>query len=243
MIVGIARLALLRTHNNYTGLLTSSKPLNFAQSSPLGTRLLAFMPSMVIEGEQDPFKWFSKWFQEAVDHPAIIEANAMNIATCSTDGRPSSRWVLLKGYGQDGFRFFTNYTSKKGKQLSENPQTTLTFYWEPLNRQIRIDGLAEHMSIEASTKYFHSRPRGSQIGAIVSNHQSSPIPNSQFLEDRRIKLEEEFKELDTIPKPDYWGGFLIKPLEIEFYELPYNRIKFTRQSDQSDQWVVHKLHS
>uniref|UniRef100_A0A8C3JQL9 Pyridoxine-5'-phosphate oxidase n=1 Tax=Calidris pygmaea TaxID=425635 RepID=A0A8C3JQL9_9CHAR len=126
----------------------------------------------------DPIQQFQVWFQEAVGCPAIGEANAMCLATCTRDGKPSARMVLLKGFGQDGFRFFTNHESRKGKELDTNPFASLVFYWEPLNRQVRIEGSVKRLPEEESERYFHSRPKSSQIGAVVSR-QSSVIPDRE----------------------------------------------------------------
>jgi len=164
---------------------------------------------------KNPFEFFNAWFQEAVKHDGIVEANAMNIATATRDGIPSSRMVLLKGFSEEGFRFFSNYCSEKGKHLEENPNIAVNFYWEPLHKQIRINGSVEKLSEEESTEYFHKRPRASQIGALVSR-QSTPIRDSQVLEDRRIELEQKYKDVE-IPKPDYWGGYLVKPRSFEFW--------------------------
>jgi len=165
---------------------------------------------------KDPFEVFRVWFEEACQHPAIEEGNAMNLATASKDGVPSARIVLLKGFSTAGFRFFTNYASEKGQQLAENPHAALTFYWEPLQKQVRISGRVERLSDELSTEYFNSRPISSQIGAHVS-HQTSVIPNRKFLEDRKEEIEKEFDGMKTIPKPEFWGGFLVKPSKMEFW--------------------------
>ncbi|XP_033104155.1 pyridoxine-5'-phosphate oxidase-like isoform X2 [Anneissia japonica] len=125
---------------------------------------------------KDPIQQFDTWFKEACKNDKIGEANAMTIATASKEGRPSARMVLLKGYSREGFKFFTNFKSRKGQELTENPFACLVFYWEPLNKQVRIDGQVKRLSEEESTQYFNSRPRSSQIGSIVSN-QSQPIPS------------------------------------------------------------------
>ncbi|XP_049716578.1 pyridoxine-5'-phosphate oxidase isoform X2 [Elephas maximus indicus] len=128
----------------------------------------------------DPMKQFAAWFQEAVQCPDIGEANAMCLATCTRDGKPSARMLLLKGFGKDGFHFFTNYESRKGKELDSNPFASLVFYWEPLNRQVRVEGPVKKLPEEEAERYFHSRPKSSQIGAVVS-HQSSVIPDRELL--------------------------------------------------------------
>jgi len=181
----------------------------------------------------DPFKWFDIWFQEATHHPEIKEANAMNIATASKDGEVSARMVLLKKVTERGFGFFTNYDSQKGRQLTENPNGAITFYWDPLQKQVRIAGKVERMSEEESTSYFHSRPFGSQIGAMVS-HQTSVIPDSKCLLEREKELKEMY-EGKVVPKPQYWGGFLVVPNTIEFWcgrsNRLHDRIRFRRLND------------
>nr|XP_020460387.1 pyridoxine-5'-phosphate oxidase isoform X2 [Monopterus albus]XP_020460388.1 pyridoxine-5'-phosphate oxidase isoform X2 [Monopterus albus] len=181
----------------------------------------------------DPIKQFGNWFDEATKCPDIGEPNAMCIATATTDGRPSARMVLLKGYSNEGFRFFTNYESRKGSELESNPYASLLFYWDPLNRQIRIEGTVERISRQSSCEYFHSRPRSSQIGAVVSR-QSTPVPNRDYLRQKYEELEEKYKDTE-VPMPDYWGGYIIKPCLIEFWQGQTNRlhdrIVFTKPKD------------
>jgi len=182
---------------------------------------------------KDPFEWFNLWFKDATDHPNVEEPNAMNIATATKDGQVSARMVLLKGVTDQGFRFFTNSGSQKGKQLMENPYAALTFYWEPLQRQIRINGRVEKLSEDESTKYFHSRPFGSQIGALVSD-QSVVIPNREYLEKKRVTLTEKY-EGQVVPKPDYWGGYLVIPDSFEFWcggsGRLHDRMRFRRLNE------------
>ncbi|XP_019749376.1 pyridoxine-5'-phosphate oxidase isoform X1 [Hippocampus comes] len=170
----------------------------------------------------DPIKQFGTWFDEATKCPEIGEANAMCIATATKDGRPSARMVLLKGYNDNGFRFFTNYESRKGRELESNPHACLVFYWEPLNRQIRIEGEVERIPYQSSCEYFHSRPKSSQIGAVVSR-QSMPVPNRAFLREKNAELEEKYKDTQ-VPMPDYWGGYVVKPHLIEFWQGQTNRL-------------------
>ncbi|XP_039992216.1 pyridoxine-5'-phosphate oxidase isoform X2 [Xiphias gladius] len=181
----------------------------------------------------DPIKQFGNWFDQATKCPEIGEANAMCIATASSDGRPSARMVLLKGYGNEGFRFFTNYESRKGSELENNPYACLVFYWEPLNRQIRIEGNVERIPYQSSCEYFHSRPKSSQIGAVVSR-QSTPVPNRDYLRQKNAELETKYKEAE-VPMPDYWGGYIVKPYLIEFWQGQTNRlhdrIVFTKPRD------------
>uniref|UniRef100_A0A663E7L0 Pyridoxine-5'-phosphate oxidase n=1 Tax=Aquila chrysaetos chrysaetos TaxID=223781 RepID=A0A663E7L0_AQUCH len=171
---------------------------------------------------RDPIHQFGVWFQEAVGCPAIGEANAMCLATCTRDGKPSARMVLLKGFGQDGFRFFTNHESRKGKELDANPFASLVFYWEPLNRQVRIEGSVKRLPEEESEQYFHSRPKSSQIGAVVSR-QSTVIPDREYLRKKNAELEERYRET-TVPKPAYWGGYILNPDVMEFWQGQTNRL-------------------
>uniref|UniRef100_A0A8C6TQS5 pyridoxal 5'-phosphate synthase n=1 Tax=Neogobius melanostomus TaxID=47308 RepID=A0A8C6TQS5_9GOBI len=170
----------------------------------------------------DPIKQFGNWFDEATNCPEIGEANAMCIATATKDGRPSARMVLLKGYNNEGFRFFSNYESRKGIELESNPYASLVFYWEPLNRQIRIEGNVEKIPYQASCDYFHSRPKSSQIGAVVSR-QSTVVPDRDYLRQKNAELLEKYKDTE-VPMPDYWGGYIVKPFLIEFWQGQTNRL-------------------
>ena len=155
----------------------------------------------------------------------------MALATATPDGKPSVRFVLLKGYGDEGFVFFTNYGSRKASELEANPEATLIFHWAILQRQIRLEGAVERISTQESEAYFHSRPRGSQIGAWASA-QSELLSSRQELEDRVKKYEEEFKG-KVVPLPLFWGGYRLKPRNIEFWQgrasRLHDRIKFIRE--------------
>ncbi|XP_062072934.1 pyridoxine-5'-phosphate oxidase [Lepus europaeus] len=170
----------------------------------------------------DPMKQFAAWFEEAVQCPDIGEANAMCLATCTRDGKPSARMLLLKGFGKDGFRFFTNFESRKGKELDSNPFASLVFYWEPLNRQVRVEGPVKKLPEEEAESYFHSRPKSSQIGAVVSQ-QSSVIPDREYLRKKNEELEQLYREQE-VPKPKYWGGYLLCPQVMEFWQGQTNRL-------------------
>ncbi|XP_040033254.1 pyridoxine-5'-phosphate oxidase [Gasterosteus aculeatus] len=202
----------------------------------------------------DPIKQFADWFDQATKCPEIGEANAMCIATATKDGRPSARMVLLKGYSHEGFRFFTNYESRKGSELESNPYACLVFYWEPLNRQVRIEGTVERIPFQSSCDYFHSRPKSSQIGAVVSR-QSTPVPDRDYLRQKNAELEEKYKDTD-VPMPDYWGGYMVKPSVMEFWQGQTNRlhdrIVFSRPRDGASEpgelqhaaeggWVYQRL--
>lgn len=163
----------------------------------------------------DPIKQFEVWFNEAQD-AKLPERNAMTLATATHDGRPSARIVLLKGFYDAGFIFYTNYLSRKGKEITKNPLGALTFFWPEMERQVRIEGTIEKVSKEQSEKYFHSRPKTSQIGALAS-------PQSQEIADRDV-IEKKWKELELeyadkeVPKPSFWGGYILKPRIIEFWQ-------------------------
>lgn len=173
---------------------------------------------------KEPFMQFDSWFKEATTVQGIGEANAMVLTTCGRDCRPTARVVLLKGYDETGFTFYTNYESKKGEQLKENPYACLLFYWHPLHRQVRIEGRVEKLSEKESEEYFHSRPRPSQIGALVSS-QSSVIASREVLEEKEDKLKEEYADdQKLIPKPSHWGGFKVVPDQVEFWQGHSNRL-------------------
>jgi pyridoxamine 5'-phosphate oxidase len=169
----------------------------------------------------NPIKQFDIWFKEALA-AEIHEPNAMTLATATTDGRPSARIVLLKDFDMNGFAFYTNYLSRKGKELTKNPNGALLFFWGELERQVRIEGTIEKLSKEDSEKYFHSRPKGSQLGALASP-QSQEIPNREILESKISQLEAEYGDKD-IPKPSFWGGYILKPRLIEFWQGRSNRL-------------------
>ena len=189
---------------------------------------------------KDPFLQFEGWFKEAVQS-AVNEPNAMNLATINPSGRPSSRIVLLKGLEERKFHFYSNYQSQKGKDLDFNPACALTFFWPELERQIRIEGVADRVSGEKSEAYFKTRPRGSQIGAWASP-QSSLIDDRKLLDERVKQIEERFKGADPLPKPHQWGGYQVDPFIIEFWQgrpnRLHDRIQFTRIEGI---WKIHRL--
>ncbi len=171
---------------------------------------------MAIEKLKDPIELFDKWFQEANDHPEIADATAMFLATADKNARPSLRAVLLKAYDYKGFVFYTNCESQKGKELLQNPQAALTFYWEVLGKQIRIQGKVESVSESEADSYFHSRPWKSKIGAWASQ-QSRPMKNKHQLKKNVAKFMTKYA-MKKIPRPAYWSGFRVLPESIEFWQ-------------------------
>lgn len=192
------------------------------------------------EAEANPIQQFAKWWDEAIAS-AIDEVNAMTLATASSDGVPSARIVLLKGFDEKGFTFFTNYDSFKGRQVAENPKACLVFFWKELERQIRITGLIEKVSAEDSNTYFHSRPVGSQVGAIASP-QSQVIENREWLDNHYKDVEKELNGT-TIQRPRHWGGYIVKPVIIEFWQgrpsRLHDRLQYTLQ--ENGKWKIERL--
>jgi pyridoxamine 5'-phosphate oxidase len=167
---------------------------------------------------EDPFLQFKTWFNDA-KNSEILEANAMILATATTDSKPSARVVLLKEVAESGFVFYTNYDSRKGKELQENPSAQILFYWDALERQIRIEGVVRKVSKEESEKYFNSRPEESRIGAIASP-QSQVVPDRKFLDNRFT----EIREKNELKMPDHWGGFILEPTYFEFWQGRQSRL-------------------
>ena len=180
--------------------------------------------SQLIESEikENPIEQFRNWFLEASENPSISEANAMAVSTLEEDGCPRTRMVLLKEYTYEGFIFYTNYDSRKGKSIEKTHKACLHFFWPGLERQIIIKADLERIAENLSDGYFHSRPKGSQLGAAVSP-QSQEIPNRAFLENKLKTLEKEY-ENSEVPRPENWGGYIAKPYEIEFWQGRPNRL-------------------
>jgi len=170
----------------------------------------------------DPIDQFNQWWKDALDSN-INEPNAMNLSTVSEAGQPSSRTVLLKGISNHGFEFYTNYESKKAIEMEQNPKVALLFFWQELERQIRIEGLVEKVSRERSAAYFQSRPLGSQIGAWASP-QSRSIEDRDELDHAVARIEEKFIGQDPLPLPDHWGGYIVKPNLFEFWQGRQDRL-------------------
>ena len=188
----------------------------------------------------DPLKQFEKWFNEAIA-AKVPEPNAMNLATINEHGRPASRIVLLKGIEDQHFVFYTNYQSTKGRELEKNPACALTFFWPELERQVRIEGVADRVDVKQSEIYFQSRPRNSQIGAW-SSPQSSIIESREILEERYKEIEKKFEGKNPLPRPHQWGGFKVALLQVEFWQGRPGRLHDRIQYTQVDgAWKTHRL--
>jgi pyridoxamine 5'-phosphate oxidase len=189
---------------------------------------------------ENAMEQFDRWWQEALKSE-IIEVNAMTLATASADGLPAARIVLLKGFRNEGFLFYTNYDSFKGRQLLENPRACLVLFWKEIERQVRITGLVEKLSQEESDVYFKSRPAGSRIGAWASP-QSEVIESSDWLLRRANQFEKNFEETG-IPTPPYWGGYLVRPVTIEFWQGRPNRLhdRLLYSLQENGNWMIERL--
>lgn len=202
----------------------------------------SYEKSELIENQMpdDPITLFQKWFYE-VDGTSSEETNAMTVSTFGLDGFPKSRIVLLKRFNENGFVFYTNYNSEKGRAIAANPNVCLSFFWHTAERQVIVKGIAEKVPENLSDGYFESRPTGSKLGAIVSN-QSEVIASRDILEENLKKLESEY-EGKEIPRPENWGGYIVKPVEIEFWQGRANRlhdrIRYHLKDDYS--WKTDRL--
>jgi pyridoxamine 5'-phosphate oxidase len=189
---------------------------------------------------ENPMELFRDWYLEA-ENQEQGEANAFTIATVGKNLIPSSRVVLLKRFTWEGFVFYTNYNSQKGKEIAENNQVVLSFFWDKLERQVIINGQAEKQNENLSDGYFESRPRGSRLGALASS-QSQPISSREKLDIKLIKLEKKYENKEIL-RPKHWGGYLVKPTRIEFWQgrpnRMHDRIRFTLQDDYS--WKIERL--
>lgn len=187
----------------------------------------------------DPLEQFGRWFDEALA-AEVPEVTAMTLATAGADGRPAARIVLLKGFNDEGFVFYTNYESRKGRHLAENPHAALLFFWVQLERQVRIEGTVSRVSRQESEAYFHCRPRGSQIGAAASR-QSAVLSGRGELEQRVRELEVRYAD-QPVPLPDFWGGYRLLPETLEFWQgrasRLHDRLRYQRHEDG---WRRHRL--
>lgn len=189
----------------------------------------------------DPINLFNRWFHETEDFGGVEEVNAMTVSSIGLDGYPKSRVVLLKKFNEEGFIFYTNYNSEKGKAIAQHPNVCLSFFWPSLERQVIIKGKAEKTSETVSDNYFDSRPDGSKLGALVSD-QSQVIGSREILEEK-LKNAELYYAGKQIPRPAHWGGYLVKPVEVEFWQGRSNRlhdrIRYKLQDDFN--WKVERL--
>ena len=198
--------------------------------------------TLELEGvSAEPLAQFRAWFEQAVE-AQVPEPNAMTLATCTPEGKPSARIVLLKGVEEEGFVFFTNYNSRKGRELEQNPRAALVFLWHELQRQVRVEGTVKKISPEASTLYFQSRPKDSQIGAWASP-QSSPIESRMALEQKAEDLAGKYATMDRLPRPLHWGGYALTPTSVEFWQgrssRLHDRIRYRLEGDGA--WKVERL--
>ena len=203
----------------------------------------SYEKSQLLENEipEDPINLFHRWFYETEQFGGAEEVNTMTVATIGLDGFPKSRVVLLKKFNKEGFVFYTNYNSEKGRAILNNPNVCLSFFWHSMERQVIIKGIAAKTSETISDNYFSSRPDGSKLGAIVS-HQSEVIPSRDYLDQKLKALETSYSDTPIL-RPNHWGGFLVQPIEVEFWQgrpnRLHDRIRYQLQDDCS--WKIDRL--
>lgn len=209
----------------------------------LGNYRKSYEKSALIEDSisNNPMQLFKTWFHEVEMSDGLEEPNAMTISTLGLDGYPKNRVVLLKKFTHEGFIFYTNYYSDKGRAIEANPHVCISFFWPTMERQVIIKGKAEKILENLSDGYFESRPKGSQLGALVSQ-QSTVISSRVVLEEKLRQLEQEFKDKE-VPRPQYWGGYIVKPVSLEFWQgrpnRLHDRIRFTLEKDWD--WKMERL--
>ena len=209
----------------------------------LGNYRKSYEKSSLTEGviSDNPMELFQKWFYEVEASDGVDEPNAMTVSTIGLDGFPKNRVVLLKKYTFEGFIFYTNYESEKGRAISQNPNVCISFFWPNMERQIIIKGRAEKIAENLSDGYFESRPDGSKLGAIVSK-QSEVVPSRDYLEKKLKDLEKEYENKE-IERPKYWGGFIVKPVSLEFWQgrpnRLHDRIRYSLQANYD--WKIERM--